>query len=148
MMKTLFGEVLTGRLGRLPFLGGSVLLAVVTVAIGVGIGLAAGVAENMAGGDVGEAQAQIAERLGLPSLVLSGIVFGAVFLADLNLTAKRFRDIGLRGWWMVLAVVLLSMAISWALTPEAASGFHLVVFVALCLVPAGVFAGRRPNSGA
>lgn len=148
MFKTLFGDVRKGRVGRLAFLGWSALLTAISVAIVLGIGFGAGIAENLFAADAAEAQAQIAERLGLPALLLFAIAFGAIFFADLNLTAKRFRDIGLPGWWLVLAVVLLSMAIATTALPEAASGLHLLVFVVLCLVPTGALAGRRQAAGA
>jgi uncharacterized membrane protein YhaH (DUF805 family) len=98
MWRVLFGDITSGRLARLPFLGYRILLAVIFVVIAVRIGAAIGVAEQMVGGDIPSAQAKLRETLGVPSLLLISVIAALLLFVDANLKAKRIRDIGLPGW--------------------------------------------------
>ena len=60
--------------------------------------------------------------------------------------AKRFRDIGLPGWWMVLVVFILSALVSYFVSENASSGFSLLVWIALLLIPGNALT-RDDQSG-
>jgi uncharacterized membrane protein YhaH (DUF805 family) len=102
MLKSYFGDVKSGRLQRLPFLGYFILLQIIMVAIAVGIGAGIGAVENLVGGDLQQAQEMLRTRFGIPVIILLAILYGALFFAMLNLEAKRIRDMGLPGWWPLL----------------------------------------------
>lgn len=142
MWKVLFGDITSGRLARLPFLGYWILLAVIFVVIAVGIGAAIGVAEQMVGGDIPSAQAKLRETLGVPSLLLISVIAALLLFVDANLKAKRIRDIGLPGWWTLLGVVVLGVVISLAVSQQAAQGFSSLILLALLLIPGNAFSGK------
>jgi uncharacterized membrane protein YhaH (DUF805 family) len=50
------------------------------------------------GGDLQEAQAQLASDFGGPAVIVVQLLFAILFVAKLNIMAKRIRDIGLNGW--------------------------------------------------
>lgn len=135
MMTVLFGQVATGRLARLRYLGWSLFVGLLGLAIVMGIGVAIGAAENLVGGDIESAQNQIWNQLGLPSIIVLAIVFVMLLFCSLNLMAKRIRDIGLPGWWTVLAIIVLGGVISSFVSEAFGSTFHLLVWLALLLVP-------------
>jgi len=140
MFKTLFGEPATGRLARLPYLGYWILLGLLGVIIAIGIGASIGVAENMVGGDIQQAQAQLRKHLGLPAVILV-FAFGVLLLfGNLNLMAKRVRDMGLPGWWVVLGFVVLSAIISAGISERASGGLYFLFWISLLLIPTGMFA--------
>ena len=148
MLKRLFGEITNGRLVRLPYLGYSLLLAVLSVCCLLAIGLMIGVGEQLIGGDLQQAQAKLAEWFTLPFLVVFGLV-GALFLfAGANIMAKRIRDIGLPGWWSVLAIVVLTGVVSVAISAQASNGLYLLISLVLLLIPTDAFAnGARKVHG-
>jgi uncharacterized membrane protein YhaH (DUF805 family) len=135
MFKTLFGDVQTGRLLRLPYLGYSLLLSVLMIVIGLGLAFAAGVGEHLIAGDLEAAQAHMSENFNL-TVVLLFIVVSVLFLfAGCNIMAKRLRDIGLPGWWMVLAIIILTGAVSVMVSDEASNILQTVIWIVLLLVP-------------
>ena len=137
MFRGLFGDVTNGRLARLPFLGYWVLIFVLMIAVGIGVTVTFGAAEHLIGGDLQSAQDQLLGQVGAPAVVAIAIVFVALAFAGLNIQAKRLRDIGLPGWWSVLGILIISSALSFGLSDEAASAFSLLVLIALLLVPTG-----------
>ena len=110
-----------------------------------------GIAENLAGGDLTQTQQLLAEKFGLPAMIIVGIVVAAVFFASLNLEAKRIRDMGLPGWWTLLAVWVLSVIIiallSGFLDPElgnrVSSIISAIAFLALVFIPGDTFTGNN-----
>ena len=109
MIKTLFKDVAFGRVARLSYLGHSILLFLLLIAYMLIVVLAIGAGEHIIGGDLQQAQDQLRGLLTLPFLIVTGIVMGLLMFAGLNIMAKRIRDIGLPGWWMVLALIVLGM---------------------------------------
>jgi uncharacterized membrane protein YhaH (DUF805 family) len=142
MIKTFFGDIADGRLARLPYLGHWVLLSLAVLILLLGIGAAIGIGEQLIGGDLQQAQAKLREWLTLPFFVLFGLVVAVLFFAGANLTAKRIRDIGLPGWWSVLAIALLVGLVSGVVSKQAGSGVQLAIWLALVLVPTNVLAKR------
>jgi len=142
MFKALFGDINNGRLARLPFLGYWILICAIIIIIGFGVGAAIGVAENLAGGDIQNAQARLQDQFGILGLLLLAVISAAVLFAGLNLEAKRIRDIGLPGWWTVLATVVVSAVISLAISQQAGSGFNFLIWLALLLIPTNTFGDK------
>jgi uncharacterized membrane protein YhaH (DUF805 family) len=153
MLNTYFGNVTSGRLLRLSFVGYFILLQVIMIALGLGIGASVGVAENLVGGDIQDAQTLLREKFGIPVIIGMAIVFGLFFFAFLNLKAKRIRDMGLPGWWTLLAVLVIAIIISVivnivsGLDPETSQRVSTVisaiVFLALVFIPSDTFSGNN-----
>jgi uncharacterized membrane protein YhaH (DUF805 family) len=68
--------------------------------------------------------------------------------AQLNIAAKRARDIGVRAPWLVLlgVLILVSLLSRW-IGPQSASVLNLLVFLALVLVPSDAFGQGRGAIG-
>lgn len=137
MLRVYFGELREGRLARLPYLGYWALLALIMLLIAVGIGFAVGMAQDMSGGDMQQAQTMLQEKYGLAAAILLPL-FGALLLfANLNIMAKRIRDIGLPGWLGVLALVVVSILLSSMVSQDIAGLFDTIVWVLLLVMPGG-----------
>ncbi|MEI2770233.1 MAG: DUF805 domain-containing protein [Candidatus Competibacter sp.] len=146
MFRTLFGGVQDGRLQRLPYLGWHIALTVLMVLVGLGIGAGIGIAERMVGGSLAESQALIAERFGIVGMIAVVVVFGVLLFAHANIAAKRVRDTGLPGWWVILAAVIVGVLIS-AFAGQQASGlWTLATTLALLLIPSNAFGGGEAVS--
>ena len=151
MFKTYFGDITSGRLLRLPFIGYTVLLYVLFFALMLGGAASLGVAENLVGGDLTQTQQMLAEEFGLPAMIIIVIVVAAVFFASLNLEAKRIRDMGLPGWWTLLVVWILSVIIIALLSGfldaelgnQVSSIISAIVFLALVFIPSDTFSGNN-----
>ncbi len=148
MLKKLFGEITNGRLTRLPYLGYSLLLAALFLGLGIVVGLMIGVGEQLIGGDLQQAQATLAEWLTLPFMLVFGLVVVLIAFAGANIMAKRIRDIGLPGWWSVLAIVVLTGVVSVVTSAQVGNGLSLAITLALLLIPTDAFAkGAREVRG-
>ncbi len=161
MWRIYFGEWQTGRLKRLAYLGYDLLLFAITVVAIVGVVVLNGV-ESFETLNV----AAIVETWGLVSITVMFVVFVAVFVAHINIMAKRFRDMGLHPWWTIAGIVLVSTLLSWlfptqeiafeaaivqdatlhtAIDTDASVGgmigqfFDLIVFLALVSIPSDFF---------
>jgi len=142
MFKTLWGEVGRGRLRRLPFLGWYLLIVVIVLLGSFAVGASVGVAEQGAGGDMAAVQARVAEQFGVLGTVLILVLFVVLLFAQLNITAKRFRDIGLPGWIVLLGVLIISGLLGAFVGQGISVGFNLLVLLALLLVPSDVLGLR------
>ena len=145
MVTVLFGDIATGRLTRLRYLGWSLLLGLIGVGLAVVVGFMIGITENMVGGELESAQAQIQEHLGIPAIIVMAVCGLVLLFCSLNLMAKRIRDMGLRGWWTVLSIMVLGAVLSTLLSEQLGSIFHLLVWLALLLVPTAAL-GRGPSN--
>jgi uncharacterized membrane protein YhaH (DUF805 family) len=141
MIRTLLGDTRSGRLQRLPYLGYYALIVLLFLVVAIGIGLAIGATERMIGGELVDAQRMIGERLGVFGMILIVAVFALLLFAQLNIAAKRVRDIGVPAPWLVLLGVLIVVnLISQWLGPQLAGALNLFVFLALLLVPSNAWA--------
>ena len=149
MFNTYFGSVTSGRLLRLPFVGYIILLNVVFIALMLGGAASLGVAENMAGGDLTQAQQMLSEKFGIPAMIIIAIVIFGVFFATLNLKAKRIRDMGLPGWKTLLAVwaalIVIAIIVSMVFgantgtTEQITSIVSSIAILALIFIPSNTF---------
>jgi uncharacterized membrane protein YhaH (DUF805 family) len=135
MLKTYFGDVASGRIGRLRYLGLWCLLCVLTIIAVLVVLSTTGPGGANIGDGTGDIEEYIAQQVGLTRLLPLTVFVLAVVFANLNIMAKRFRDIGLSGWWIVVLIVILGLVLSRYGSPTLASGFSFVVFFALLLVP-------------
>ena len=156
MITALFGDLRDGRLQRLPYLGYCLLVLLLVFAVGLGFvfifGISEGLTAAITGGDVEKAQQLLQQHLGgtaIVLLVVATLVIGtAISFANLNLQAKRLRDMGLPGWIAVAAIFALELVITATVGNQTASTLHLIVFLALLLIPSDTFAKRSPRVGA
>ena len=139
MTKALLGEVKTGRLMRLQYLGYSLLLSLLMFGFGLATVLAIGAGEHIIGGDLQQAQDKLREMFTLPLMIVFAVVIPlSVFIAA-NIMAKRIRDIGLPGWWTLLVIIVLESVASYAVSNEIGSGLHTLVLIVLLLIPSDTF---------
>ncbi|SFV90036.1 hypothetical protein MNB_SV-4-1216 [hydrothermal vent metagenome] len=171
MWQVYFGQWQSGRLKRLPYLGYDVLLMVLGFVIVMGMFLLAGGSmEGMLGMD----PTAFLESMGLFVIFGIFIVFIALGVANLNIMAKRFRDMGLPAWGMVAGTILVSIvlnllfpsqqmevntavvdmngALSTAGSMHASTGsivtegFNLFVFLCLVLIPSDTFGNKNTTA--
>jgi uncharacterized membrane protein YhaH (DUF805 family) len=112
MLKVYFGEWGEGRLQRLAYLGYHVLLMFIIVAIIFGAIFAVGATEKVMGGDIMATQAMLSERFGLVAIFGIVILMMAMLLGQINIMAKRIRDMGLPAVWTILGIVVVSMILN------------------------------------
>ena len=143
MFRTLFGELHEGRIARLPYLGYSLLTTVLAGLGWLGLALLLGditalVSENSAALEV-----FMHDVAGKP-LILLMVGFGlAISFAHANLTAKRYRDMGLGGWSTLISISLALALGAWVIGPILAGCAQGLVYLGLALLPSGCF-GRPP----
>ena len=142
MFRVLLGDVRDGRLQRLPYLGYWLLLMLLMFGFMLAMGLAAGVGEHIISGDLQAAQEKLRDWFALPAMLVMMVAMPLFFFMEANIMAKRIRDIGLPGWWVVLAIVLLTGSLSYMLSPQVSNGAQTLIWVLLLLIPTGAFAGQ------
>jgi uncharacterized membrane protein YhaH (DUF805 family) len=145
MFNVLLGNVRGGRLPRLPYLGYSLLVMALMLGLGITIALAAGVGEQLVGGDLQQAQDKLREWFALPAILLVLLVMLLLLFMTANIMAKRVRDIGLPGWWVVFAVSVLAGMLSYRVSDDAGNGLHTLVWIVLLLVPGKTGSAAAPD---
>ncbi len=153
MLKTYFGDVTSGYLQRLPFIGYIVLLYVLFFALMLAGAASLGLAENLIGGDLQETQAMLQKKLGIPVVITIAVSLFLFIFATLNLKAKRIRDMGLPGWWTLLAVWIISVIIlvivnvvagsDPVLSKTISSAMSAIGVLALIFIPSDTFSGNN-----
>ena len=141
----LFGEFKEGRLDRGKYLAYSVLATVLAAFAMLCIMLALGSVAGLVSGSTGAVEVIMRDGVKGPGgfiLLLLGIAF--VFVHS-NLSAKRYRDMGLKGWKTLLGVSLLMSLISLILGPTISGILQALVFLGLVLIPANTFSARTPH---
>ncbi|MGI9227186.1 MAG: DUF805 domain-containing protein [Gammaproteobacteria bacterium] len=139
MLQILFGDIKKGRLTRLPYLIYSLLFNLVVIGIGIGVVLSIGAGEQIINGEIQQAQQKILSMFSGPLLLIFLVVTILLVFSWYNLMAKRIRDIGIPGWWAVLAIVILESIISVNISGEASSGMHTLIWIVLLLIPSNTF---------
>ena len=139
MLTALFGDITNGRLQRLPFLGYSVLVTLLFFGFVFAVVFAIGAGEKLIGGDLQQAQDTLAQALGIPFIIVFALFMAVMLFVQMNLMAKRIRDMGLPGWWVVLVLVIVSGVVGSMVSEQAGGGLNSVVFLVLLLVPSNAF---------
>lgn len=141
MLKTLFGDVHSGRLKRLQYVGYSLLLSLLMIGFGFAVVAAIGLGEDFIGGDLQQVQDMLRERLTLPYMIVFAVATLLFMFTGANIMSKRIRDIGLPGWWSVLALLVLFTALSYAVSDQISSILQSLVWLLLSLIPGDSVAG-------
>jgi uncharacterized membrane protein YhaH (DUF805 family) len=142
VIKHLLGDIKTGRLMRLQYLGYSLLLSLLMFGFGFAVITAIGAGEHIIGGDLQQAQDKLREMFTLPVMIVFAVASAFFLFAGANIMAKRLRDIGLPGWWLVLAIFVISGVVSYQVSNEVSSGLNTMIWVVMLLVPGNAFAKR------
>ncbi len=144
MFRDYLGDVASGRLGRGRFIllwliSGIVLFLVLFAAL-LAFGLL-GTAMARIGGDPG--QPLFIDMAPLPLLVAMAVIVLGYLFANLNIVAKRARDIGLPGWLIAFGYALVYGATIQLGDQGTTIGAGLLIAIVLALVP-----GRRREADA
>ncbi|HBH35345.1 MAG TPA: hypothetical protein DDW45_02780, partial [Gammaproteobacteria bacterium] len=104
------------------------------------------------GGDLQEAQTMLREKFGIPVIIGMVIFFVLFIFASLNLEAKRIRDMGLPGWWTLLAIWIISCVIlvivnivtgsDPVISKSISSAISAIGVLALIFIPSDTFSGN------
>ena len=135
MIKALLGDVKTGRLMRLQYLGYSLLVYLLMFGFVFLVILAIGAGEHIIGGDLQHAQDKLREMFSLPAMIVFAVIMPLFLFMVANIMAKRIRDIGLPGWWSVLAIIVITGIVSYMVSNEVSNGLSTLIWVVLLLVP-------------
>jgi len=135
MINTLVGDINTGRLLRLQYIGYSLVLLLMVMGFVFFTILAIGAGEHLFNGNLQEAQAQLQDWFSLPFILAFGVFMIVLLFSSMNIMAKRIRDIGLPGWITVFGVMILEGIVSVVISEESGSSLHTVVWLLLVLVP-------------
>ena len=135
MIKALLGDVKTGRLMRLQYLGYSLLVYLLMLGFVFVVILAIGAGEHIIGGDLQHAQDKLREMFTLPAMIVFAVIMPLLLFMVANIMAKRIRDIGLPGWWSVLAIIVITGIVSYMVSNEVSNGLSTLIWVVLLLVP-------------
>jgi len=137
MLLTLFGHLTSERLPRLRYLGYNLLLVLIGVIALIAAAALIGISEQMAGGDLVTSQQQVVDSLGVPLMLGALLIIAALAFAGSNIMAKRIRDIGLPGWWVVATIYAVELLVALTITPILSALIHLLLLAALLLVASG-----------
>ncbi len=112
MLKVYFGQWRDGRLKRLPYLGYYFLLIFLMMLLIGGVIMAAGAAESMMGMDIAAVQAMLVAKFGMVMIFAIFLFVIAMGIANINIMAKRIRDMGLPAWWTILGIIAVSILLN------------------------------------
>jgi uncharacterized membrane protein YhaH (DUF805 family) len=104
--------------------------------------MAIGAGEHLTGGDLQQVQDKLRGWFGVPATIIISLVGLMALVAKLNIMAKRIRDIGLSGWWVVVALVLLTGLTGQFHEGETGAGLTGVVFLLVVLIPSNAIGGK------
>jgi uncharacterized membrane protein YhaH (DUF805 family) len=139
MIQTYYGNINTGQLTRLPYLGYLLLINLIAFGLMLSIGFAIGAGEHLIGGNLQQAQDMLREWFTIPFFIAFGIGLMLYFFAVANITAKRLRDMALPAWWVLLVIVALELAVAYFISKQASSAIDALFGVALILIPSHSF---------
>ena len=128
-----------GRIGRLAYLGYSVLLAVVGAVFEIGLSILMLGVDAVVNNDADISQLRPESAAEWVAMACYAAYALAFLYFGLNLTAKRFRDMGLPGWKATLGTAAISGVIF--LTVAAVAAVAVIVIVSICLlvIPGNAF---------
>jgi len=135
MLRDYFGDFANGRLKSIAFLVRWLVLLAIVFGVLIGIGAAIGVTERLAGGDIATLQRELAQSLGGPFAIAMLVFMGLVLIANLNIIAKRARDVGLPGWVTAIVIAGLSGTASQAGGHIATGSVGLMLLIVLTFLP-------------
>lgn len=123
MLKYFFGEIKQGRLQRLQYFYCYIMLLFFVL-------LATAVFTSL------YPEEGKPDELQAAAMALTILLY---LLVSMNITAKRFRDIGLPGWWTTLVLVVVGALLPLFVSGPLAHGFGLLTTLALFFTPSSYF---------
>ena len=138
MLHIYFGGLKDERLGRLGYLAYWLLLAAFLITVGLLIGFGVGIADNPSGGDIQEAQPQPRDPIGGVFVFAIWAAGLTALFAELNISAKRVRHIGLPGWPVTLAMFVVIVLAAVSISQKLGFGVAFLAWLALVLAPGGL----------
>jgi len=141
LLLILFGNLKEGRLDR----GNSVLATVLAAFALLCIMLALGSVTGLVSSSPGVVEGFLRESMKGPGFFILTILGLAFVFVHSNLSAKRYRDMGLKGWQTLLGVSLIMSLVSLILGPTISGIIQALVFLGLVLIPANAFSARTPH---
>ena len=135
MIKDYFLDVFDGRLRSIPFLIRWLILLALMIGLAIGLGAVIGVTERLVGGDIQALQQELSSNLGGPVAILMLVAILVFAFANLNITAKRARDVGLPGWLTAIVIAALSGGASQVSGQATTGGLGLILLVILTFLP-------------
>lgn len=143
MLKDYFGDFATGRVKSGQFIALWLILFVAFVAFGVLVGFGIGIAEQLLGGSVLDAQLALRTNIGPYAILIIFAVCCAFMVAKLNIIAKRIRDTGLPGWLTTVVFAGLFSG-SVQVAGEVTTGsITMILLLVLAFIPTDAFR-RQP----
>jgi uncharacterized membrane protein YhaH (DUF805 family) len=115
-----------------------VLMAFAFITI-LAIVFAIGAGEHLIGGDLTEAQDKLRTIFAGPAIVIVGLGYLLLLVAKLNIMTKRIRDMGLSGWWILLAIVLVLGSGSGIYSQQTGAFTFSTFSLLLLLIPSNMF---------
>lgn len=144
MLKDYFQEIKTGKLGRKRFIILWIMMFVIMIVAMIGVGVSFGVAEHIVGGDLAAAQDKLRGAFAIPAIIIFALVVIAFIFANLNIVAKRARDVGLPGWISSIVITLLSGGGHQVAGSGGGGGIGALLLLILAFIPTNQF--RKKSS--
>jgi uncharacterized membrane protein YhaH (DUF805 family) len=141
VLTTLFGDLASGRLKRLPYLGYTLLLILAGTVFIFVLASTLGGFEDLYGGDFEQTRKAIRDRITLPALFAFVTAMVLMGFASFNLLAKRLRDTGLPGWKSVLAMTVAALLLTIFVSQRFNDILQALISLALFVIPSDAFAG-------
>lgn len=117
MFRVLFGEWTSGRVQRLAYLGYYLLTIFFIVVIALGIAVTLGFL-NKSGMSLKSIEDFASNGGGIVTALVFVVFIFAMFIAQLNILAKRIRDMGLPALVSVVALIILSIVLNVLYPPQ------------------------------
>lgn len=144
ILEIMFGDIREGRVSRASYVAYSLLASVLAGFALMAIVLALGSVTALFSSDVSSVGVFLTEKFGGgPGLVILFALSLLLVFVHANLTAKRYRDMGLPGWKTLFAVSLGTGLLIGAL-PALGGGLQVLLFLILLLMPSNAFGNRAP----
>lgn len=134
MIKIFFGDVRNGRLMRLPYFSFSLMLVLLTIGFGIINDLVVKTA-----GYYQQTQHKPLEWLVMLFSIVAIATFIMLVFAGMNIMAKRIRDVGLPGWWVILTIVALQFFIYSNFSEQIGGGLYTLIWFLLIIMPTNSF---------
>jgi uncharacterized membrane protein YhaH (DUF805 family) len=141
VLTTLFGDLASGRLKRLPYLGYTLLLIFAGTLFIFVLASALGGFDGLYGGDFEQTRRALRDRIPLPALFGFTSAIVLMGFASFNLLAKRLRDTGLPGWRSVLAITVVAVLLTVFVSQRFNDILQALISLALFVIPTDAFAG-------
>jgi len=118
MLKVYFGEWKSGRLKRLPYLGYYLLIMFLVMAIMFGGMFAMGLMDAVMGANMKVIEKAVEEGGGIVFILLFMVVMFGAMVAQINIFAKRVRDMGLPVLWTIVGLFIFAVVLNIAFPPQ------------------------------